>query len=146
MKLLTFLFSAGAVDACVQFYAMPLHFKLSWKQAVRHCRRLGGELSSFDNAEEFELYKNRHGAELIVERDGEWAGYKRSRKGHFVDLDGNTPSFTNWNQHEPNNSGGDEDCAMIYGVDGEYKWNDIECNNKHRNFSCKFDHPVYCEE
>lgn len=38
----------------------------------------------------------------------------------------NPAQYTNWKPNEPNNSGSDENCALIY-QDG--KWNDGVCHN-----------------
>mmetsp|Transcript_24016 Transcript_24016/g.20999 ORF Transcript_24016/g.20999 Transcript_24016/m.20999 type:complete len:132 (-) Transcript_24016:41-436(-) len=43
-------------------------------------------------------------------------------------IDDSRVNFTNWEVAEPNNSGGNENCAQI--VVGNGKWNDIRCDDK----------------
>ena len=48
-------------------------------------------------------------------------------EGHFVwGTDFSGLDYTNWNDGEPNNSGGNEECAHLYGIRG-LKWNDLSC-------------------
>ena len=58
----------------------------------------------------------------------------KSEEGNYVWSDGSTVVYTNWNGREPNNWGGNEDCACMKGNGGQ--WNDLNCHN-HLRFVCK---------
>jgi len=53
-----------------------------------------------------------------------WIGYDdRASEGSFVWVTGETTTYTNWSPSEPNNSGGDEDAALMSQFGGT--WNDL---------------------
>ena len=62
----------------------------------------------------------------------------RSWKSHSVLRDGsgvnywihNHMNFTYWNQGQPDNSGGHENCVNIW-PNHNYEWNDEECNKQY---------------
>ena len=37
--------------------------------------------------------------------------------------------YTNWDNFEPNNSYGSEDCLQLFGPNYGFKWNDLSCND-----------------
>ncbi len=55
-------------------------------------------------------------------------------EGTFVWIDGSTPTYTNWAEGEPNNSGEIEHCTGIYPETG--LWNDFNCTAP-RAFWCE---------
>ncbi|XP_069467148.1 mannose-binding protein C-like [Ambystoma mexicanum] len=55
-------------------------------------------------------------------------------EGSFKLLTGNRITYANWNAHEPNNSGGAENCAEII---ENGKWNDRTCSDMNLNV-CEF--------
>ncbi|XP_031570080.1 uncharacterized protein LOC116304478 [Actinia tenebrosa] len=46
-------------------------------------------------------------------------------------------NWTYWAENQPNNAG-DQDCVHTLGVDHQYHWNDVSCNECH-NFTCQKD-------
>lgn len=48
-------------------------------------------------------------------------------EGHFVDLQGRSLDYTNWNNGEPNNVDSGEDCVVLL---PSGKWNDIPCSTQ----------------
>ena len=64
-----------------------------------------------------------------------WIGFTdTTTEGTFAWSNPESKKYTNWNNNEPNDSGGNEDCAALHksGV-----WNDISCSQE-RTFICEF--------
>uniref|UniRef100_A0A3B5KXM6 C-type lectin domain-containing protein n=1 Tax=Xiphophorus couchianus TaxID=32473 RepID=A0A3B5KXM6_9TELE len=62
-------------------------------------------------------------SDLLVENQYAWS-------------DGVSPVlYTNWNEHEPNNAGGEHCVAMTHGTLTTGKWNDDACHRNH-SFVC----------
>ena len=55
-------------------------------------------------------------------------------EGHWKWVDGSELGYANWNDGEPNNYRGVEDCVEMY-TDG--RWNDNVCDREKRNFVCE---------
>ena len=56
-----------------------------------------------------------------------WIGFSDiNSEGTFTWADGSGVTYTRWNSGEPNNSGGNEDCAELY---SHSYWNDAPCTN-----------------
>jgi hypothetical protein len=123
-------------EPCVGFVQLPVHSKMSWKQAKRACRILGGELAYFQNEAELATFNELDFTEHT------WLGMMRSKKGiNFLDVENREPiTVSNWNGGEPNNSGGDERCVEAY-TNG--KWNDQQCTDE-RQVTCRFVNDIYC--
>ena len=109
---------------------------MTWKQAKRTCRNLGGELAYFNDAAELAAFN-----ELDFEGHT-WIGVTQSKKGNnFIDVEFREPiKVSNWNNGEPNNVGGVERCVEAY-TNG--KWNDNECSEL-RQVTCRFVDLMYC--
>jgi len=109
---------------------------MSWKQAKRACRILGGELAYFQNEAELATFNELDFTEHT------WLGMMRSKKGiNFLDVENREPiTVSNWNNGEPNNSGGVERCVEAY-TNG--KWNDQQCTDE-RQVTCRFENDIYC--
>ena len=52
----------------------------------------------------------------------------------FINVEGRDQVYTNWNSGEPNNSGGNENCALMY--TNTAGWNDASCSSNH-DFVCE---------
>lgn len=98
--------------------------------ARNKCKGFGGDLaiikSAGENAFIFDLVKVHNAGA------GVWLGLERKAADHkFYWLDG-TPlagNYNAWASGEPNDGGGIEDCAHMYGSGGNGgKWNDSPCD------------------
>ena len=58
----------------------------------------------------------------------------RRHDGRFINVEGRLQKYFNWNSGEPNNSGGNEACAVLY--TNSAKWNDASCTSRH-DFVCE---------
>jgi hypothetical protein len=87
----------------------------SWSAARADCRSREGDLASIHNAAE-----NAEAFALHVERSlpsgqSTWLGLTDAAdEGTWVWSDGTPLGYTAWNDGEPNNHGGDEDCAGFW--------------------------------
>jgi hypothetical protein len=57
-------------------------------------------------------------------------------EGTFLWADATPLAYTNWNDGEPNNGGGGEDCAVTAG-DRNYEWDDRPCNTAYQ-YVCSY--------
>ncbi len=101
------------------------------------------------------------GALAVAPRDGEadaiaqqltsptyWVGLTdRTQEGRFSWLDGSQPEAWRWLPGEPNDAGGNEDCAELAGPSSVFRpgrFNDVPCDAP-RPFLCELKH-VYARE
>ena len=113
----------------------------SWHAARNECRALGGDLAVPKSTE-----NNRHIYEALKQRkvNRAWIGVYRGAGNKFYTVRDVEISYTNWSNGEPNNSGGEEDCAEIWYEKGvsnfdveDGGWNDLPCSNYFRHFICQ---------
>ena len=79
--------------------------------------------------------------DFVVGLNGQdhWLGGKRdpANRDNFVWTDGTPWDYTNWEQGQPDDYGGDEDCTQIWDRSNEEQnWNDRICWDV-RGFVCK---------
>jgi hypothetical protein len=95
----------------------------TFDQALEHCANNGAQPLRIDSADENRAVWERADA---IRAQWWWLGLDdRDEEGVFRWIDGDIADFQFWADGEPNDSGGDEDCAHFY--DGE-RWNDIYCD------------------
>ena len=65
-----------------------------------------------------------------------WIGGRRDPENHYnwEWSDGTPWDYTNWQPGEPNDAGGNEDCAGM--LENQGQWNDKQCSDQ-RTFVCK---------
>jgi len=104
----------------------------SWQAARDFCKSLGSDLLVIESPDE-----NAWIAAQNVSNP--WIGINDiQNEGQFVWLDGEAAPFTDWNDGEPNDSGGAEDCGVLYtGEASRGAWNDAKCANEY---------PFVCED
>ena len=100
----------------------------TWKNSRRFCQNLGADLAVIKSENEnqfvYDLLRNTSGA-----RSG-WIGLNRRADGKFYWLDDRPEkgNYQKWNDGEPNDAGGSEDCSHVIGGNYDGKWNDITCS------------------
>ncbi|XP_078676753.1 apolipoprotein(a)-like isoform X1 [Branchiostoma floridae x Branchiostoma belcheri] len=96
-----------------------------WATARVDCQRRGGDLVSVNSDAEWNWILGQ----TLGSFPQYWIGlHDQAGEGNFVWSDRSPVTVTYWNYGEPNNSGGDEDCAEIGGT----TWNDAPCTNQNR--------------
>lgn len=111
-------FVAGGAEYCAYPDAVP------WLRAKQACAERGGQLASFGSAREHQALLTALGP-AIGGAEGLWFGLSEPQKGTWQWQDGTAVGYTHWNRGEPNDDGGDEDCAEW--ILGTGKWNDAPC-------------------
>lgn len=118
-------FSTGlyTLSSCL---AHEYHFgnmNKTWTEAQRYCREKYTDLATIDNMEDMKKLINTvvdigyNGTVWIGLKKGEW-------QWSLADRD-YSQGYVNWEENEPNNSGGKEDCVFMR---RSGKWNDAPCN------------------
>ena len=101
---------------------------MTWYNGKELCRSKNGRLAEIVNAEKMTAITKAVTSNGITHTL--WIGLTdEDTEGDWVSgSTGQTAAYTNWGQGEPNNHGGNEDCAFI-NPSGGYKWDDSVCNN-----------------
>ncbi|XP_072175906.1 alpha-N-acetylgalactosamine-specific lectin-like [Diadema setosum] len=113
----------------------------TWTSARNHCQNLGGDLVSVHSEGENTFLYQLWRSAVRTPGGGFWLGFNdRDREGRFVWSDGSRVDYTNWIPGEPNNSGGNEDCAHFWYRNeqsgGTRDWNDTPCTRE-ESYICK---------
>ncbi|MFN3200918.1 MAG: lectin-like protein [Bradymonadia bacterium] len=99
---------------------------VAWNTARERCQTYGGDIAVIENADENTFLEG-------ITNQSTWIGFTDAEtEGTFLWVDGVVREYTNWNNNEPNDSGGAEDCAEIL---NSGLWNDNRCENT-RPFLC----------
>uniref|UniRef100_A0A182NPC9 C-type lectin domain-containing protein n=1 Tax=Anopheles dirus TaxID=7168 RepID=A0A182NPC9_9DIPT len=103
-------------------YKRNINFFTAWQT----CRLMGGHLASIESADENARVVDAIKAVGNINKDWFIGGTDIGIEGRFVWIGTNkeitSSTYRNWNNGEPNNSGGNEDCTAM-----GTKWNDIGC-------------------
>eukprot|EP00794_Sanderia_malayensis_P014130 gene14130-biopygen11297 len=108
----------------------------NWLQARQYCLDLKGDLlSTGDWAENQAVVNFVQSTNLAGDM---WIGMNdRRQEGTMEWSDGSPVTFTNWNEDEPNNTGGNEDCVSMYLNKDGFPWNDAPCQGYTKQFICE---------
>ncbi|KAM9449628.1 uncharacterized protein Hap1MRO34_022143 isoform 2-T2 [Clarias gariepinus] len=105
-------------------YCMSTEIK-NWTESRQDCRNKGSELVIINSKEEQEFIGKQQ-ANFKA-----WIGLSdRDTDGEWKWVDGTTLTTEFWNKGEPNDAGGDEDCAEFYSAPKVNVWNDYKCSLK----------------
>ena len=99
----------------------------SWSASEAEAENLGGTLAILKNAAENEWVFSKFGAYGGVKRNL-WIGLRRTFPGGpFAWITDEKPDYFNWHPGQPDNGGGIENCAHIWGrnPDRPDSWNDL---------------------
>ena len=101
------------------------------RNAVDDCLEIGSELISISSEEENTFVAEQ--ANTLT--DGKWwIGLNdRDTEGEYIWENESPFDFESWNEGEPNNYDGDENCVEMYSNTG--LWNDVHCRNE-QGFIC----------
>ncbi len=97
----------------------------SWESAQSSCAERGYHLLDLDDASEEAWAWDL--AESVNSASAWWIGFNdRDSEGSFAWDGGASSTFSDWRAGEPNDYGGNEDCAAM-ADDGAGAWNDKDC-------------------
>jgi hypothetical protein len=92
---------------------------LSWLDAQAQAQAMGGNLATINDATENQFLANAFDVGWL------WIGYTdQAEEGVWQWISGETSTYTNWAQWEPNNNSGDEHYAVT-NWEGSGTWNDL---------------------
>ncbi|XP_026210056.1 LOW QUALITY PROTEIN: macrophage mannose receptor 1 [Anabas testudineus] len=121
-------------DKCYIFKGKKDDIMGNWDYARSWCKDQGGELAVIDDQ-----YENDFVSSYLRDlQHSTWIGLSdRNEENQYTWSDGVSPVlYTNWNDKEPNNADGAEDCvAMTHNHLVTGKWNDDACHKNH-SFVC----------
>ncbi|XP_041036068.1 C-type lectin domain family 17, member A-like [Carcharodon carcharias] len=113
-----------------------------WKIHNQHCYRFSTDTVNWDSAKQQCESQTSHLIIINTEQEQNslennpgdyWIGLTdRESEGNWKWVDGTPVSFTRWDQGEPNNWNGHENCAIIRSG----CWNDFRCTRYYR-FICE---------
>ena len=99
----------------------------TWEAAQAEARSRGGNLVTINNAAEEQWLKQTFG-----EGESFWIGLSdRASEGQFTWASGEAVGYTNWEEGEPNNYGGNEDYATM-NFSWRKRWNDDNGDKSYR--------------
>jgi hypothetical protein len=131
----------GSVCPCavVEYAGHPYMFcdtAAAWASAQALCWSYDYHLLTIDDASE-DSWVNVQADLYSTEKW--WFGFNDiASEGSWVWEDGSGSTYTNWYPSEPNDSGGDEDCAQLNRFHPDYGWNDEPCTSSFR-YICEAD-------
>ncbi|XP_026154124.1 macrophage mannose receptor 1 isoform X2 [Mastacembelus armatus] len=117
-------------DKCFMFKGKHHDNKTNWLDARNWCRDQGADLAVIDNQ-----YENDFVSSYLRDlQHPTWIGLSdRAHENLFTWSDGVSPVlYTNWNDKEPNNAGGEHCVAVTHSHLVTGMWNDDAC---HKNYS-----------
>lgn len=97
--------------------------------ARQKCQSLGAHLPIIRSANERDFIFDMLKKHQSLTNEGVWLGLERRAGSSFYWVDGTPLNYQTWGSREPNNYGGNENCAQMYKGGGNAgKWNDNPCD------------------
>ncbi|KAL9968058.1 hypothetical protein ACROYT_G026384 [Oculina patagonica] len=117
-------------SSCYKFFSKGL----TWNAAKSACEALGSNLVVINSQAE-----NQAVGQNITGGQWPYIGLYRDPKdkSRWMWVDGSRPTYTNWYSGEPNNAGGNEDCAQMQSKSYGWTWNDLACNSDNLSHVCE---------
>ncbi|KAG7165265.1 C-type lectin domain family 4 member F-like 4, partial [Homarus americanus] len=117
-----------------QCLLVNLEEKVSWADARTWCHNKGGDLAiPQDSRTLISLLNSFNVGEHL------WlGGSDLATEGVWHDVSSKPINLRSslWSESEPNDYGGNEDCVHLRYKEGEYGWNDVNCEYTY-NFICE---------
>jgi Lectin C-type domain len=104
----------------------------SWHDAEAACQKIGAHLATMENSSLPNALRQAIVSPIGTDRF--WIGLAEPNEGRWLWSNGTPMRFSAFRSGEPNNSGGNEDCAEWLTEDG--RWNDVDCFQP-RPFLCE---------
>ena len=130
-----FLTAVCGVSAHVPHQYVFVSESKTWTEAQNYCRQTYTDLATINTMEEMKKLN----ATLKDKTSGSvWIGLSRGDTGKWQwsladgDLYSDGHTYRNWNSGEPNNLGGNENCAVMTKTRGT--WFDTNCDRKHISY------------
>ncbi|MFO0749955.1 MAG: lectin-like protein [Myxococcota bacterium] len=99
----------------------------TWADARAACQARGGDLVTVPDAATQDALRR---AALALQWNNWWIGLSDlTSEGTFAWVDGSAFGYSAWNGGEPNDYGGNEDCAHLVPWSGGL-WNDLDCSRE----------------
>ena len=115
-------------NKCVSYFT---HTGINWNDARDECQTWGGDLASIASAGENAASNS---IRSYSEAGDCWIGLNdMGTEGTFVWSDGSSSSYRNWDDDEPNDLGGNEDCTQVRPT---IPWNDLRCSDTLHCYYC----------
>ncbi|XP_071789140.1 macrophage mannose receptor 1-like [Asterias amurensis] len=118
-------------DYCYMFSEPIENSGYSWQDSQEWCNKHAGHLASIENQAEQDFLNELH-FQLIPDF---WIGLKETSNNSYTWSDGSAYSFQFWDEGEPNDFNGAEQCVELNMWKGG-KWNDVNCGVK-QSYICK---------
>lgn len=108
--------------------------EMNWSEAKTYCERMGGHLVTITSEDENQfVYEN---FAIDTSSDNCWIGASdEETEGKWQWVTGEQWNYSNWDEDEPNDCGGNEDYAVI---SNNYRWNDTPNDNQSCTYSTRF--------
>ncbi|KAG7237233.1 hypothetical protein INR49_032566 [Caranx melampygus] len=120
-------------SACYYIPLSETTVRRSWSGARQFCQNEGGDLAILDTVEKnvavHNLIKSYHDPSRPMSQNGYWLGLRDAEEeGTWRWLNGRRLTEGYWNDGEPNDQSGNEDCTATYPRSNPFKaWNDAPC-------------------
>ena len=101
-----------------------------WSDARLKCQTIGADLVIIRSQEENQFISDMIDNRNIAGTVGAWIGLQRKADDMFYWVDGSpvqAGQYQNWENGEPNNHRGNEDCVYMHRGEGA-EWNDDPCD------------------
>lgn len=99
-----------------------INTRVTWEQAKDYCLERGGHLATVTSPDEYQMIVNLANKS---ERKVLWLGAVKGADQSFKWVTGESVTYTNWLAGEPNNEGGNENCLVMFDVQGGWVWADV---------------------
>ncbi|KAK2560026.1 Ladderlectin [Acropora cervicornis] len=119
------------------YYVANASSASTWTNSRRFCQNLGAELAMIKSNDEdqFVYYLLRNTSDA----QSGWIGLyrKADKKFYWLDDRPGEGNYQNWDDGNPSNTGGSEDCVHVQGH--RYgKWNDLTCSRTNPVAICQW--------